>query len=195
MVKILAFVDMHGDLSALIKLKKKAKKADLIVCAGDLTLFESDIDYFLYEMNKLGKPVLMLHGNHEASSTLRNMCKPLENLTFIHKKLHKFKDILFIGYGGGGFSLREPDFEKFVKKNKAKIKGRIILVSHAPPFGTKLDKINSGHYGNKSITKFIEQFKPKLVICGHFHESAGIVQKIGKTLAINPGPSGKVIEI
>jgi len=194
-MKILAFVDMHGDLSALIDLKKKAKKADAIVCAGDITIFENDIDYFLLELNNIGKPVLIIHGNHESSSVLKNLCKPLENITFIHKKLHKLQDLLFVGYGGGGFSLTEPGFEKFVKNNKSKIKGKIVLVTHAPPYGTKLDKLNSEHYGNKSITKFIEQFKPKLVICGHLHETAGIVQKLGKTLAINPGPKGKIIEV
>ncbi len=194
-MKILAFVDLHGDLSSLIALKKKAKKVDIVVCAGDFTLFEADIDYLLYEINKLGKPVLMIHGNHESSSLLKNLCKPLDNLTFIHKKFHKFKDVLFVGYGGGGFSLTEPDFEKFVKKNKNKIKGKVVLIVHAPPFGTKLDKLNSEHYGNKSITKFIEKFKPKLVVCGHFHETAGLNQKIGKTLIINPGPRGKIIEV
>ncbi len=194
-MKILAFVDMHGNLSSLIKLKKKAKKADLIICAGDVSLFEADLEYLLLELNKMGKPILMLHGNHEMQSTLKNMCKPLENITFFHKKIKRIDKITFIGYGGGGFSLTEPDFSKFISKNKEKIKGRIVLAVHAPIYNTKIDKIYGEHYGNKTFRDFIEKKQPELVICGHFHETAGITDKIKRSLIINPGPDGKIIEI
>jgi len=194
-MKILAFVDMHGDLSALIELKKKAKKADIIVCAGDLTIFENDIDYFLLELNSIGKPVLMIHGNHESLADLKNLCEPLENLTFIHKKLHKFQDFIFVGYGGGGFSITDPAFENFFNKNKSQLNENVVLVTHAPPYGTKLDKLDSEYYGNKSIMKFIKRFQPRVAVGGHFHENSGAVQEIGKTLAINPGPDGMIIEV
>ena len=56
-MKLLAFVDMHGSLKALRSIEKKAKKADLLVCAGDLTIFEQGMGYLLHELDKLGKPV------------------------------------------------------------------------------------------------------------------------------------------
>ena len=38
---LLVFVDTHGDIDSLRKLKKKATKADLVLCAGDITIFEN----------------------------------------------------------------------------------------------------------------------------------------------------------
>ncbi len=195
-MKLLAFVDNHGDLSSLRKIKKKAKQAELLICAGDISLFEQDLDFLLYELNKIGKPLLIIPGNHETETNLKNICALFENVYYIHKKLHKFKDYLIIGYGTGGFSLTEPEFNKFMAKNKAKLKSKkIILVIHAPPYHTNLDKLNSDYYGNKTFRDFVEKKKPKLVICGHFHENSGKSQKIGKTLVINPGPDGKILEV
>jgi Icc-related predicted phosphoesterase len=40
--------------------------------------------------------------------------------------------------------------------------------------------------GSVSIRGAIEKHQPKLVLCGHIHESRG-THKIGRTLVINPG--------
>jgi len=38
-MKILAFVDVHGSAACLKEIEKKSKKVDIILCAGDLTVF------------------------------------------------------------------------------------------------------------------------------------------------------------
>ena len=45
-MKILAFVDLHGSLNALKRLSKqiKSKKPDIIVCAGDISIFENNLE-------------------------------------------------------------------------------------------------------------------------------------------------------
>jgi Icc-related predicted phosphoesterase len=43
------------------------------------------------------------------------------------------------------------------------------------------------HAGSKSLRRFIETIQPRLVVCGHIHESAGI-DTIGGTRLVNPGP-------
>ena len=49
-----------------------------------------------------------------------------------------------------------------------------ILVSHAPPYGTKVDIIHSGyHVGSTAVRDFIEDHQPDIVICGHIHEGRG----------------------
>ena len=70
-MEILAFVDAHGSLSALRELKKKAARADLLVCAGDISIFEHGLVRLLYELNKINKPVLIIHGNHETEEILK----------------------------------------------------------------------------------------------------------------------------
>jgi Icc-related predicted phosphoesterase len=193
---LLVFVDTHGDMRSLKRLKKKAAKADLVLCAGDITVFESHMRLILREINSFNKPVLIIPGNHEGEKKLRLMCKHYKNLVYLHNEVYELENVFFAGWGGGGFSLRDPKFEKFAAKLKKKIPGKkLILMLHGPPYGNKTDLVESEHTGNKSFRDFIKQEKPLLVVCGHLHENAGVKDKIGKTIIINPGPDGKLIEV
>ena len=199
-MKILAFTDIHGSLHAIRRIEQKIRtqKPDLLVCAGDISIFENGVMGILRKLNKLNKPLIIIHGNHEDASTFVKLSKSFKNINFIHKK-HFIKDnVLFLGYGGGGFSIVDRDFErishtfkKIIKDNNDK---EIILVTHAPPYKTKLDRLVEGHCGNKSIRNFVEN-KIDLLICGHLHENFGKEDKIGKTKIINPGPFGKIIVV
>lgn len=200
-MKLLAFVDMHGSLKALQKVKIKAKQADIIVCAGDISIFEQRIEYFLQEFNKLKKPFLIIPGNHETAEDIQAASLFFENVINLHKKTYIKENYLFMGYGEGGFSMVDKNFNRVSKKFEKKIKKfknnnkKIILVTHAPPYKTKIDRIMKESCGNKNIKKFILKVKPDLVISGHLHENAGKEDKIGKTRVINPGPFGKMINI
>ena len=201
-MKILAFADTHGSLLALrrIEQKTKAQNPDLLVCAGDISIFEHGIIGIARRLNKLNKKIIIIHGNHEDDSTFIKLSRLFKNIIFIHKKCFVFNNLLFLGYGGGGFSIVDKEFEKIantkfkkiIKQNKYK---KIILVTHAPPYKTKLDKLVEGHCGNKSIRHFVEKNKVDLLICGHLHENFGKEDKIKKTKVINPGPFGKIVEI
>ena len=201
-MKILAFTDTHGSLLALRRIEQKVKtqKPDLLVCAGDISIFEHGIVGISRRLNRLNKKIIMVHGNHEDDSTFRKLSKSFKNIIFVHKKHYVEDDILFLGYGGGGFALTDKEFEKIsnikfkkiINDNKWK---KIILVTHAPPYKTKLDKLVDGHCGNKSIRHFIDKNKVDLLICGHLHENFGKEDKIRKTKIINPGPYGTMIKI
>jgi hypothetical protein len=127
----------------------------------------------------------------------KNLLSSIGYLVFIHKKMHRIGNYVFIGYGGGGFDDLEPDFERFIEKSMAKLKSddKVVLMTHGPPYGTKLDIIGKGHHGCKSYTKYIKILKPILYICGHFHETFGAKDRIGKTPMINPGPKGVLVEL
>lgn len=201
-MKLLAFTDLHGSLLALRRIEQKVKtqNPDLLICAGDISIFEHGIVGIMRRLNKLNKKIIMIHGNHEDASTFIKLSKLFKNIIFIHKNYFIEDDILFLGYGGGGFSIVDKEFEKtantkfkkIIKNNKDK---KIILVTHAPPYKTRLDKLIQGHSGNKTIRHFIEKNKINLLICGHLHENFGKEDKIKKTKIINPGPFGKIVEI
>lgn len=200
-MKLLAFTDTHGSMKALkrIEHKVKAQNPDLLVCAGDISIFEQGIVSIFRRLNKLNKKILIIHGNHEDASTFRKLSRLFKNVIFIHKN-HYIKDnTLFLGYGGGGFAMTDKEFEKTSMKFKKIIKNnkhkKIILITHAPPYKTKLDKIGRNHAGNKSIRHFIENSKIDVLVCGHFHENFGKEDKIRKTKVLNPGPFGKIINI
>ncbi|MCK5107735.1 MAG: metallophosphoesterase family protein [Nanoarchaeota archaeon] len=200
-MKILAFTDLHGSLRDFKSVKKKAKRCDTIICAGDLTFFEEDVEYFLSELNSWGKKVFMIHGNHEGLRNMKIWCKKHKNIRFIHKKVEKFNDVMIIGYGGGGFSHEDEKFEKWGKKitkdvdNFQKNKCKVLFMIHAPPYGTKLDKLDMGHVGNISFREFILRSKLDLVICGHLHENECKKDKLNGIKVINPGPRGKIIKV
>ena len=86
------------------------------------------------------------------------------------------------------------EFEKFTAKVKPFLK-KHVLITHAPPYGTKLDDIYGEHCGSKSIRDFIYKHKPLLAVSGHLHETAGREDYIGDSRLINPGKKGKLVTI
>ncbi len=199
-MKILAFTDMHGSLQALRSIEKKVKKLnpDILVCAGDISIFEHGIAGIIRRLSRLGKKVIIVHGNHEDASTFNRYSKIYKNVVFIHKNYVFAEDVLFLGYGGGGFSSVDREFEnvaikkfkKAIEENKGK---KTVLLTHAPPYKTRLDSLDNGHCGNKSIRHFAEKNEVDILICGHLHENFGKEDKIKKTRVINPGPFGKIL--
>ena len=200
-MKLLAFVDLHASFKAFKSLKEKIKKQkpDVIICAGDLSIFEQGLNHLLKEFNKFKIPFLIVHGNHETQSSIRKLSSKLKNIIFIHNKQYILDDCLFLGYGGSGFFKIDPDFKrisgkfrKIIEKNKDK---KRVLITHAPPYKTKLDKIDGHYFGNKTIRQFLKRTKVDLLVCGHFHETAGKEDKVGKTKTVNPGPYGKILRV
>jgi len=196
-MKLLAFVDMHNSLDAFKKIKQKAKKEspDLIICAGDLTIFEHKLFDILKKLNKLNIEVLVIPGNHEDTKSIEHYAKNLKNIRNMHKKTFEKEDITFLGYGGGGFSQKDKDFEKWSKKYIKLKDKKTVLITHGPSYKSGIDKIHHEDVGNKSYTKFIDKIKPILVISGHLHENAKKHFKIKGILYQNPGPFGEIIKI
>jgi len=194
-MKILAFADLHEKITALKEIEKKAKNADIIICAGDLTIFETNIAPLMARLGRIKKTIYMIPGNHETPEVLKKYCSRYKNIKFFHKKIIKCKQYYLMGWGGGGFDHKSKEFEEFTRKTDTKNK-KIILVTHAPPYKTTLDQIEQEHYGNKSVKSYLEKNRNIILyICGHFHENAGKKDKINKTLIINPGPAGQIITI
>lgn len=201
-MKILAFTDIHGSLSALKRVEQKARvqNPDLLVCAGDVSIFEQGLISIMRKLNKLNKKIIIIHGNHEDPHIFVKCAKLFKNILFVHKKYLIIDNVVFLGYGGGGFSLVDGGFERIannkfkqiIKKNKDK---KIVLITHAPPYKTKLDELVDGHCGNKSIRYFVEKNKIDLLICGHIHENFGKEDRINKAKVINPCPFGKIINL
>jgi Icc-related predicted phosphoesterase len=90
-----------------------------------------------------------------------------------------------------------------IRKDLQKLKGdsNTIMAFHCPPDRVDLDVcgtyITHNYWiprkkaGSESIYDWIERHQPKLVLCGHIHESFTVTKKwrasIGKTMIIQPG--------
>ncbi|MFA6073712.1 MAG: metallophosphoesterase [Candidatus Woesearchaeota archaeon] len=197
-MKILAFTDLHEDYEFAEELKKKADKVDLIICAGDITVFGDNIEDAFNFLDSLGKKVLIVHGNHECGETMHKFCHKSKNVIFVHKTYVEIGDLVVFGYGGGGFAEEERGFLS-VEHMFAKLimqKKHSILLTHAPPYMTKLDQMNKDyHVGVKTFRRFIEKTQPSMAISGHIHETFKKIDKIGKTVIVNPGPGGAIIQL
>ena len=69
---------------------------------------------------------------------------------------------------------------------------RTVFVSHAPPYGTPLDRLHDGTpAGSTAIREWIRDRRPALSLHGHIHESPEVTgrfwHRIGNTIAVNPG--------
>lgn len=196
-MRLLLFTDVHSDTRHLDAVKKKANGADILVCLGDLTMFQAYMKRFLKELNGIGKPVLMLPGNHESESELKLACKEFKNIIYLHKDEYETGDLLFLAYGGGGFAQNDLIFQETARKWKKMIRKehKVILLTHGPPFGASVDLIGKHHVGNKDYADFIQKTEPVLAVCGHLHENFYKTGKIGKTTVINPGPDGRIYTV
>ena len=197
-MNFLAFVDLHDNKKALKELISRAGKndVDFIVCAGDLSNFGRGLIDVLEAFKKIGKKLYLIPGNHEESKDFNEILQHFPLCENIHRKALVIDNHIFLGYGGDGFSQEDPEFRKIAREWYGTHKGKkIVLITHGPPFGTKLDWFSERFVGNKDYRNFIERIHPQIVICGHLHENAGLVDNLGETKLINPGWEGMVISL
>ncbi len=203
-MKLLAFTDVHGDISTLERLEKRGEEEDIdcFICAGDITFFGEELDSVLERMNKMKRTVILIHGNHEDREVIEEKCSSKENIKFIHNRMLEMNSFKFIGLGGGGFygGTDDPRLDERIDKLKMKfgpeIDDHTVIVSHAPPGDTLVDEVRDNyHVGNNSLKELVEGKQPLLVICGHLHETFYKEDQVGETPILNPGPEGTVLNI
>ena len=196
-LRILVSSDFHGSLSAFQKVADESKRLEvnLLVVCGDITNFGTakQAEKLLSNLDELEFPVLFVPGNCDMPSVLEVETKNCFNL---HGKCIELDNYVFIGVGGAPLSplqtpLEFPEEEISetleVAISKCPKNKKLMLVSHTPPFNTKIDlAFNGEHIGSQSIRKFIEKHQPPTVFCGHVHEARGI-DRIGNTIIVNPG--------
>lgn len=199
-MRIIGCTDLHCNTAAVRRIAKlaKQKKADCIVCCGDISIFGEGLDYMIKKLAQIGKPVFVVPGNHDDQAVLRKLCSFYPNMHFIHKKIQQFQGYHFMGFEADGFSGQDVEFRHWAKKMSRKLKKmeKIVLVTHAPPYGTKGDTLMGEHCGNKDLKAFLKTHKNVVAhFYGHFHETAGTKEKVNKAKVVNPGSKGMVVEL
>jgi hypothetical protein len=201
-MKMLVIADVHGyseDVSEFFS-KIDASKFDLIVCPGDFTdMFNQPpgfsqhniADLILQKLVSFGTPLFCVPGNHDPYEIIEAFEDYDVNL---HGKVRRFKGETFIGWGGAltpfhtAFEPTEEETREALSEMGRKAGADFILVSHNPPFKTRLDRTATNeHVGSPAIREFIEKSQPKLVISAHIHESRG-EDAVGKSVIFYPGP-------
>ena len=200
-MKILAASDIHGDMNLVRNLAKKAEKenVDLVILCGDLTYGDNPPPGLIKSFTDKGKKVMLVPGNHDTSATIDFLSR-LYNAINLHGYAYKMDDIGFFGFGSaslGPFPVSEDQIYSKLKSNFRKIKDarKKVMITHAHPSGSVMENFSQFISGSDAVRQAIDSFKPDILLCGHVHEASGIEEKIGKTLVINAGKYGRIIEL
>lgn len=198
MTKVLIFSDIHNDTRALEILL--TTDADAYFCAGDLVNWGRGLEKIAPLLAPKADRLYMLPGNHESERDIADACARHGFRNF-HGATTELGGVRFAGLG---YSTPTP-FDTPGEYSELEIATRLdafseykpqVLICHAPPFNTALDRIKEGlHAGSSAVRDFIEKHQPEHFFCGHIHEAEGVVIQIGKTRAMNVGKKGFLLEI
>lgn len=196
-----------GDIPPFPKELNKLRKGGKAITFPPSFVKISDKSYkeIIKKICSYDLPVLVLRGNMylsgRGSKITKSIFSKYKNLYY--KKTGKIKimdknfiffDMIWEKHMYDEMNKKSKKFASGEKRGKKlnnllkKIKDP-LLISHSPPYGC-LDVVPGGkHVGSKIILKLIRKYKPKIVLCGHIHESKG-KKNMGRTKVYNLGSEG-----
>jgi Icc-related predicted phosphoesterase len=199
-MKLLLFSDLHRDTTAAANLVKISGAVDVAIGAGDFATIHQGLDAVIAELSRMTCPAVLVPGNSETNDELSEACKSWDNVHVLHGSGCTIAGMPFYGLGGGvpvtPFGSWSYDFtEAEAGALLADCPDAAILVSHSPPKGA-VDVSSSGQsLGSTAVRQSIEKTRPRLVVCGHIHESSGRHEYIGDCPVVNAGPNGIIWDL
>jgi hypothetical protein len=196
-MELVCISDLHGRLEALEGIKGDARKADLLIAAGDITNFgkRKTAEAVLEKLLRINPNLLAVPGNCDTPE-VNDVLNELE--VSIHGRGRAITGIGFFGAGGSNitpFSTPQEYTDKRLVEllvrgyDEVKAMGKKVMVCHPPPHNTAIDITRSGvHVGSKGVRGFLEGHPVALGISGHVHEAKGR-DALGGATIINPGPA------
>jgi Icc-related predicted phosphoesterase len=195
-VKFVSFGDVHMMTRNLDRMRAVMRDTDLVIISGDITNFggRAEAGRILSAVQRACPSVLALPGNDDRREVIPFL---EERGVALHGKGQVFGGVGIFGCGGSNITpfntpteFSEEEIYATLRAGYEQVQNcrPLLMVCHAPPFGTKCDRTRSGKpEGSKAARRVIEELQPDLCISGHIHESAG-VDRIGATTIVNPGP-------
>jgi Icc-related predicted phosphoesterase len=175
-------------------------EADFYISAGDQVNWARGLDRAGEILKTRGDKVWVLPGNHESAAQIADLCARF-GLNDLHERsfdVGRWK-IAGLGYSSPTpFDTPGEYTEEQLAEKLAKFAGLspMVLVCHAPPYDTELDKVHAGlHAGSKAVRAFIEKEQPDYFFCGHIHEAQGRESAMGRTRARNVGKKAYLLEL
>ncbi|MEE9236501.1 MAG: metallophosphoesterase [Thermoplasmata archaeon] len=188
-MRILHLTDLHGSEKCVGQSRELIQEhsPDLVLVTGDITNF-GPLSYARRFFEGLPGKVLGIPGNCDPPEIVSLLESMGVNL---HEKREAFQGELIVGLGGSTptpfhtpFEISEQEVD--ISLRRLMVRGA-ILATHAPPRGHVDVVPSSGHAGSLSVGALVDEFRPKLVLCGHIHEGRGVER--GSITYVNPGPA------
>ncbi len=192
---LLCLSDVHGEAAGLDELLSGAEP-DVVIVAGDITHLggRAEAQAVLAPILSSRARLFAVAGNMDRQ-TVRGYLGELG--VDLHARGAAVEGVGFMGLGGGTRSpfgtpweLEDGEAARCLAAAFAQITAAPfkVLVSHAPPHGTNLDRGAAGqHFGSGPVREFLLRGSVNLCICGHIHESAG-EDSLGGAQCVNLGP-------
>jgi Icc-related predicted phosphoesterase len=194
-MNLLLFSDLHADAAASRRLVILARGADVLVGAGDFGNVRRAVAVCIDVLKSVDKPAVLVAGNNESTEELIAACRDWPAATVLHGSGVTVAGVPFFGIGGGipvtpfgpwSYDFSEDEAARLLHACPA----GSVLVSHSPPKGL-VDVSSRGlSLGSTAVRDTVLRTRPRLVVCGHIHESGGQTGKLGETPVVNAGPAG-----
>jgi Icc-related predicted phosphoesterase len=197
MTRILAFSDMHLSRRCAAAIRAAAPEADLVIGAGDFCTQRRGLADAMAELAPVLAKAVLVPGNAESADELRAAAGPA---TVLHGQAAERAGLALFGLG---YAVpRTPFGEWSCDLDEAEAAALLdvlehadILISHSPPKGVA-DRTSAGaSIGSTAVRAAIERVQPRLVLCGHIHDSWGASGLIGASPVHNLGPKPHWFEL
>ncbi len=206
-MKCLLVSDLHYNLKQFDWLINTARDFEVIIIAGDLLDISSavspqaQISVVLSYINRLSEStnLIVCSGNHDLNARNENGEKFAKWFSGIRKlgvpadgDFLVMDEVLFTAYPWwDGPDARGQIIAQLVKDSKIPHE-KWIWVYHPPPNDSPVSWDGKKHYGDEDLVKWINEYKPDLVLSGHVHQSpfnknGSWLDKIDATWVFNPG--------
>lgn len=198
-MKLLLFSDLHRDVPAAERLVARAGEVDVLVGAGDFAVVRRGIEDVIDVLATVDKPTVLVPGNGESLDELRAACTGWSGAHVLHGSGTEIEGTSFWGLGGGVPVTPFGDWSWDLPEDEAAglladCPDGAVLVSHSPPHGAA-DVSRGRHLGSTAVRDAIDARSPRLLVCGHIHDSWETDIQVGPTRVINAGPRGIVVEV
>ncbi|HEV8340724.1 MAG TPA: metallophosphoesterase [bacterium] len=161
-MRILACADLHGRPERIARVRSLVVELApaVLLLPGDLTHAGTGQDA-LALLHTLRVPVVAVAGNMDDADAVTAIRR--------HGALLEGPPRIIEGVSFGGSDAELPCD---------------VLVVHEPPLGV-LDAVRSGNrIGSRAVREQMLRLRPRVLTCGHVHESPGI-ERVGDTLVVN----------
>lgn len=188
--------DIHGDTRRITELEKNRDKIDVVFICGDTTQngTENELDEMFSRLNKIGKVVVLIAGNHDLGLQKKKVVRKLKkykNVKYLCDSYVKVNGFTIYGTPyvppckRWGFQVySDEEFKCHLPKKNCD-----ILLTHTPPSSLELSHFQTINgmedFGFASLREFILNKDVKYCFCGHIHQNGGNVDVLKGTMVMN----------
>ena len=196
-MRIVAASDLHLHPDARTALLRQAEGADLVLIVGDFANQHKGLADYVAPLEAIAHKALCVAGNNETVEALRDAT----TIPVLHGTAVETHSLTIAGLGmavpplpplpWGSADLTEEQAAELLER----IEAADILMSHSPPKDSVGHHASFGDLGSTAVRAAVERLQPKLLLCGHVHDSWGARAMIGETLVANLGPVPVTFEV